>query len=274
MNIQVHTEIPFEKLEKMIRNVPLNRKANNGETIHVYENANISLRTNVNANEVNPTTFYLLKHGIDRQKQIYEQLLKKGIDMFKLTGALQIYDTDDPEYKLNGSMWLLTPPIIEVTPRKIQYHPSFDGDNIINDIVELKIPVINDGAHRVYTALTLGKTFNAIWISEANPNYPFYAHPNPWNMVEIVDETPKDMSKKKFYSRPNYYGLYRDFGEIGCGGPRSPESLEKIYFPEQQILSDTSNMPIVESGMDNMEEQVAMKEKLYSKPVDTLNLGK
>jgi hypothetical protein len=235
VQIEVFREIPFDKLAEMIRNVPLNRKANDNETIMVYKNANISLRTNVSPYEVNPTTFYLLQDGLGKQIQICEQLLKKGIDVFDLHGALQIYDADDPEYQKSGAMWLLTPPIIEVTPRQIKYMPH-PGDNTIDNVVQIQIPIINDGAHRVYTALTLGRTFNAVWISGADERYPFYAHPNPWDMVKIVTETPKNKLDKKFYSRENVYGLYRDFGEIGCGGPRSPEELSKIYFKEQKML--------------------------------------
>lgn len=211
---KVVRKIEFDELEEMLRNVPLKGKDESGNQIFVYKDAKISLRENVDPNEVNPTTFYLLRENTERQKLIRRELLEKGYDSLHLTGALEILNDTNEK-------WLLAPPIIEVTQRVVKYKRQ-DGEIAYRSSFKLQIPIINDGAHRVSLAMKSKETFNAVWISGVNQNYShaFYAHPNGWDMVKTVDSVPSTKEGKKLYRLPEVYNVYRDFGVIGCGGPR------------------------------------------------------
>lgn len=211
MKIEIIREIGFEELVKKIRRVPLMDKREDGSNIYVYDNANISLKE-FNVEEVNPTSFYVLNENMRFQRGLRKELLGKGIDTLHLDRAYELRNE-------KSEIWTLMPPIIEVTQRDVNYvHQK--GELKYEDIVRLNIPIINDGLHRITLAEELSKTFNSIYISGASKEYPFYAHPNDWSRVKRVDKVPSVKTEKKFYSRENCYGLYRDFGVLGCGAPR------------------------------------------------------
>jgi len=213
MEIKIVNRISFSELESSVRAVPLKGLNPDGSQRLVYTDARISLKR-FYTEEINPTTFYLLKRGIKLQRELRTTLLDKyEIDTLNLDAAYEIENE-------KGEIWGLTPPIIELTPRKVKYVPR-KGEIPYEDEVVVQVPIINDGAHRVWLARENHETFVGLFISGADPNFPFYAHPNEWSMVKILDEVPKDKRDKKFYSMENCYDLYRDFEVLGCGAPRS-----------------------------------------------------
>ena len=207
MKIEVVRQIPFGELEKMFRRVPLTAYPD----VFVYQDASIEL-IRVDPNEINPTSFYVTEKNLEFQRELRRQLQDgHGIDPFSLEGALEIRNEQ-------GELWTLTPPIIEVATERVEYKPR-EGENEYDDTVEIKVPIINDGVHRVYLAREEGLPINIAHISGINPNYPFYAHANSWDQVEVIDEIPKQ-ADKKYYLRGDNYALYRDFGPLGVGAPR------------------------------------------------------
>jgi hypothetical protein len=212
MKIEPIKKIPFSELEKKIKTVPLMQKDENDKDIFVYEKANISFRE-LSPFEVNPTTFYLIEKNLKFQHELRKHLMQNfGIDSLHLDAAYELKNE-------KGEIWTLTPPIIEVTSRKVMYVPN-ESEIKYKNKVTIQIPIINDGAHRVYSAIQQNQTFNGVFISQPNNEFPFYAHPNSWNDVKIVQDVPATKEEKKFYSRENCYALYRDFGKLGCGAPR------------------------------------------------------
>ncbi|MBW2997435.1 hypothetical protein KY349_03810 [Candidatus Woesearchaeota archaeon] len=213
MEIKIIKRIEPSELVEKIRNVPLIQKAQDGSEIKVYEKARISIRE-LHPSEVNPTTFYLLRPQLKLQKDLRECLMKKhGIDLLHLEGALEIVNEQ-------GELWTLTPPIVEVTPRDVKYCAR-EGEIEYNDTARIQIPIINDGAHRVFTAIQAGETFHGVYITGADERFPFYAHPNEWSRIKIFDAMPTTKQEKKFYSRDDCYALYRNFDVLGCGKPRT-----------------------------------------------------
>ncbi len=212
MNIEVIRRIPFEELEDKLRKVPLMKKDDQGREILIYETANIQLRR-FNAEEVNPTSFYLLRKNLTFQEELREHLLKTyEIDSLNMTEALEL--------KNGNEIWTLTPPIIESTKRTVQYQAQPEEIAHLGTY-KISIPIINDGLHRVYLALIQNNgAFTGIHISGALEEFPFYAHPNQWNQVNVLEELPKRKEEKKLYSRDDCYALYRNFGILGCGAPR------------------------------------------------------
>ncbi len=212
MNIKVVKEINFSELEEKIRKVPLLQKRNDSFEIYVYKEARISLRE-LDPEEVNPTTFYLLRSGLEFQRKLRKKLLEQdNIDTLHLTSA---YELENEKKEI----WTIMPPIIEVTQRVIKYQ-SKEHELTYDLPVNIKIPIINDGAHRVFIAREEGLSFKGIYISKILEEFPFYAHPNEWERVKIVETIPKTKEEKKFYSRENCYALYRNFDVLGCGKPR------------------------------------------------------
>ncbi len=213
MKIEILRKIPFKELEESVRKVPLMKKDSRGREIFVYKDATISLRT-FTYDEVNPPTFYLINKNLETQRNLFLSLDKDHkITPLELDGALEIRNE-------KGEIWTLTPPIIEVTERSVRYVPQ-DGEIDYSEYVnKIKIPLICDGAHRVQVAREYGMPFIGLSIVGADPKHPYYAHPNGWDMVKIVDEVPKTKIEKKFYRYEDCYALYRDFDVLGCGKPR------------------------------------------------------
>ncbi|MGV8163141.1 MAG: hypothetical protein ACP5N2_07455 [Candidatus Nanoarchaeia archaeon] len=206
-------EIPFQELEKRLRNVPLVQKGKLGEDIYVYENAEIKLRE-LNTKEINPTTFYVLSSNLKFQKDLRKYLLEKyNIDTLHLTRG---YELENEKQEI----WTLIPPIVEITSCLINFRNKKDEINY-SDNVKIKIPVLVDGAHRLFSANT--NNFAGICISNVLEQFPFYAYPNEWERIKQVDFVPENKNERKFYLKENCYNLYRDFGVLGCGAPRGKE---------------------------------------------------
>jgi len=214
MKLEVISQIPWVELEEKIRRVPLKKVAADGTQIFVYSTAKIEPREFL-SDEVNPTSFYALNKNLQTQRDLRAELLKKyNIDTLKLENGVVILNHDTQQE------WTLIPPIIELTPRTIKYvaqHEELSYD----ESVRVQIPIVNDGLHRVMLAKELQLPFKGVYISGANAAFPFYAHPNSWEMVKFFDDIPKTTREKKLYSRADCYGLYRDFGVLGCGAPRN-----------------------------------------------------
>jgi hypothetical protein len=211
MKIDILKKIDFDELERMVRGVPLLKKREDGSNVYVYENADISLRE-LGVNDVNPTSFYVIGENLQTQRDLRKALSSHGVDILHLEGAYEIKNE-------RGHVWTLMPPVVEVAEREVFYVPQ-DGEIEYLDKVKLNVPIINDGMHRAFLARELGESFNAVYVSGALSDFPFYAHPNSWDKIKEVVEVPATKVEKKFYSREDCYGLYRDFGVLGCGAPR------------------------------------------------------
>ena len=212
MQIEVVSKVSWKELESRVRGVPLIKKKDDGSQIFVYDRADISLRT-VWSDEVNPTSFYALRDGLQRQRDLRQTLLKEqGVDTLMLDGLLRLRNGEGQEFGL-------MPPVVEVQKRRVKYVPG-EGEINYDETVELIVPLINDGLHRFMLARELGRSVNVVYIVGSDSEFPFYAHPNSWSEVKLVDSVPKAKEEKKRYSREDCYALYRDFGVLGCGAPR------------------------------------------------------
>ncbi len=216
MNIEIVRTLDFVELEEKLRNIPLMRQDENGNDIFPYKNAHIRLE-DFHAEDVNPPTFYLLRKSLQYQKSLHEALRALGHNSLHLTpqsAALEIL------CKERNELWTLTPPIIELTERIVRYVPQ-DGEIDYEDKpTNIIIQLICDGAHRVAFSREQGGGFTGVKISGSDSRYPYYAHPNGWDKVKVVDEVPATKEDKKFYRFEDCYGLFRNFDVIGCGKPR------------------------------------------------------
>ncbi len=212
MKIEIVRIIPFSELEQKLRDVPLMKRAEDGSEIKIYKDADISLKR-FHSDQVNPTSFYLLRENLEFQRDFNQYMFDKFyIDVLNLDCGFEIMNEE-------GKIWGLLPPIIEITPRRVRYIAK-PGEISYNQDVEIQIPIINDGIHRIALAREKGAKFTSLLVSGAIKDYPFYAHPNSWDQVRVVDKLPATKEEKKLYSREDCYGLYRNFDILGCGKPR------------------------------------------------------
>jgi len=210
--LEVVEQIKFLELEQRLRQVQLLKSDAQGNPIYPYKDAHITFRQ-VHPDEVNPTTFYLLRQGIEQQRQLRQEFRIHHIDTLALGGAV-VYRTEE------GTRTLL-PPIVEVQEEEVIFKNPL-GDQTYVQPFRVKIPVINDGAHRVYVAREEKVSPVVCVISGALVGFPLYAFPNHWDDVKIVDAVPERKEEKKLYRRGDNYALYRNFDSVfvGCSKPR------------------------------------------------------
>lgn len=160
----------------------------------VYAQTHLELRQQVDPDLLIPTQRYVLKQIVGTLENIYHQLLKQGVDIFALTGAIT--------FQTGQSSVPLTPPIIE---------ESVEADG-------RKVLLISDGMHRVYTARKLKKRINVVLVSNVPKEYPYYAYPlqQGWQEVEELETLRKDFQKKT-YREEDYKALFRNYNALFPG---------------------------------------------------------
>ena len=218
--VEIVREIPWSELETMLRTVPLKASDAQGNQVFPYKSSPIELRC-VSTGEISPTTFYLIKKHLEFQERLREELLTKGYDTLQLKGGLEIVNQ-------TGEQWRIIPPVVEVMHERV-VHLNHRGDiSYDGKPTEVAVHIINDGAHRVFLARSLGIKPNVVHVTGISAETPFYALPNSWDDVKLFDATPKTMEEKKFYRRKENYALYRDFGVLGIGTPRNTGDGTKV----------------------------------------------
>ena len=190
MALNLIKRISGKELIKKAREVSLL----NLREVKPYSNARISFKEfNPESGEAKPPTLYLLKPQIEWAKKLRNIFLKEHeIDVLKLKEALV--------YEINEQKFTLLPVIVEFS----------EADNQA---------VIADGAHRAFLARTLNKSFSALYVENADKEYPYYALPNEWSEVSLHEDL-STVSRKKNYRHENkeeLYKLYRDYNILGEG---------------------------------------------------------
>ncbi len=160
----------------------------------------------------------MLKDNLNFQRELRKYLIEVyGIDSLGFDGAYEIRNDEKSE------VWTLMPPVVEVAKSDVKFNPT-EGEIAYDGIFQINVPVTNDGAHRMYHARELNSKINVILVSNASEEHPFYAHPNQWKLVKVVDKVPPTKQEKKLYRREDCYALYRNFDVLGCGKPRGTSS--------------------------------------------------
>lgn len=171
------------------------------ELIRPYERATIKL-VRIKPAEVLPTAKYVLRSHLVALEALDEELSNEGINIYELDGVVRMN---------NGNF--ICPPILE-----IWNEPPYNG-----------IPVIVDGAHRLYLAMKKGIEVNCVVISgnisSMLPVLPLAG----WDEVVEYDAVPDD--KRNYHPdipaghEPNNY--YRK-GFPGSKGERKPNKSGDI----------------------------------------------
>lgn len=166
----------------------------------IYQQARLELVRQVDPVTLYPAQRYVLREDHQRLYDLYRQFKAEGIDIFNLEGGLFFWlaDADAPDGE-EGPIPLM-PPVIE---------HSFEPDGRI-------LPLINDGMHRVFTAMRLGVAINIVLATNVPREYPYYAYAleKGWEEVVELNELPDDFVKKSYRDPNQYKALFRDFNAV------------------------------------------------------------
>ncbi|HEC64131.1 MAG TPA: hypothetical protein ENI23_02425 [bacterium] len=213
MKIKIISRSTTKELIDQVRKVPLLED----KDVFVYKDSNISIK-DFYADELNIPKLTFIKSNLGRIKRLRENFLDQHkLDILQLDSILTYRDE-------KRKVWTMIPPIVELVTKNVNYIPrnkkELDPDREFKDI---RMTVLGDGAHRGYVARELGLRLKVIFVSGADPNYPYYAYPNDWSEAEIVSSA-ESKSKRKFFVWEDKYKLYRNFGAISTGGVRKAGS--------------------------------------------------
>lgn len=208
MKVELIRTIPLEEILDRVRKAPLL----SDKSIQPYKSAHIDLRQ-LTTSEFNPSTFYLVREHLDFQRELNAILQREyGHNTLNLLEGVVISVNGEKEE-------LLIPPIVEVTKRTV-YYQAQPGEINYAKPQTVMIPIAVDGNHRSSLAHGNNGRVRVIHVANANQDYPFYAHPNSWDEIKLVNEVPKSKQEKKMYLKENCYDLYRDFSELTSSVPR------------------------------------------------------
>lgn len=169
----------------------------------------------------------LYSPNLERIKQLFSEFKQHGVNIFGLEHSIDFEDDEQTQ-------WTLMPPTIEEYNVPLAYqqiHPTL-RQHITNEFREYSenqsyakpVWCICDGSHRIETARQLGKPITLLFIKNTNPQYPYYALPQPYSQVEIITERPEGGSPTKLHilREPHHKNLYRMYPTAGLytGGVR------------------------------------------------------
>ena len=173
---------PTEELLKMVRAV-----RTIGDQAPIYAEAEIALKQ-FDPKELHPTALYLLEGNMKFVQRMHEDLLKVGINDFKLDKVVK------------WGPYTVAPPVVE----------WIDG-----------VWAIVDGGHRVKNAEILNESLiNVVTIKGARVDKPFISYPVNWSEVMMCQVKPDEESAlRKLRSglvgqRDKMTNLFRDLSEL------------------------------------------------------------
>ena len=191
MKISRYETIPEEELLARIATTRL--RGYDGYPI--YQHARLELAEGADPRQLVPAQRYVLESDFNNIEALYESFLAFDVNIFALRGGLLFWTEEGGDEPIP-----LIPPIIEESLEP-------DGKRVL---------LINDGMHRVYTAMRLGQPINVIVAHGVPTEYPYYAYAleNGWDDVEELEELPDNYVKKSYRDPDNYKSLFRDFNAV------------------------------------------------------------
>src|SRR5579875_2185349 len=161
---------------------------------YIYENSELSVVENVDPHALAPAQRFVLRGGVEAIERLAGAFQQQGLDIFALRGGI-LFSAEDPSETIP-----FIPPVIE---------ESFEPDGRM-------VWLINDGIHRVYAAMKLGRRLNIVLAKNVPAEYPYYAYAlqNGWSDVTELVELPDGFQKKTYRNRTGYKALFREFNEV------------------------------------------------------------
>lgn len=198
MNITRIEKISEDALLKRVRQT---RLRGHGQPL-IYEKAQLALVRHADPRTLYPAQNYILRADHQRLRDLHDAFLARGHDIFALEGGLHFWMQEGNADTEEGPI-PLTPPVVEMSQEP--------GGRTI--------PLINDGMHRVYTAMQLQKSIHILLVHNVPEQWPYYAYAREtgWDGVEELTELPDNYVKKSYRDPEHYKALFRDFNHVFPG---------------------------------------------------------
>lgn len=166
-------ERDWHELVEALRRVPLMGDS----SLLPYKRARFRSEV-VEASAISPLSRYVLRDNLSLQERLQEKFLRKyKIDTLDLNGKRGgVYFKVSRE----KGLWLMSPPIVEVSP--------LDGGKL----------VLLDGEHRFMLAREMGQKVRVIVVEGVPKRYPMLAYPIRWDEVKICDKVPGYAGKRNY----------------------------------------------------------------------------
>ena len=179
----------------------------------IYEHSGLSIIEAVEPHTLAPAQRFVLTSGIEAIVSLAGEFEQHGIDIFGLRGGV-LFWTGDADAEQDAIPFI--PPVIE---------ESIEPDG-------RTVWLINDGIHRVYAAMKLGRKLNIVLARNVPSEYPYYAYalPNGWADVTEFAELQEGFQKKTYRDPNGYKALFRDFNEILPGVQKQRKQTNPVHL--------------------------------------------
>jgi len=185
--------------KEILRRFASTRLKGHGQPL-IYQNARLELVRQVDPKTLFPAQRYVLAEDYQRLIDLYNAFQLQDVNIFNLDGGLFFWLTTDEDEE--GPIPLM-PPIVEMSQEP-------DGRTV---------PLINDGMHRIFSAMKLSQRINIIKVHNVPTEYPYYAYAleNGWDDVMELEALPDHFVKKTYRDPEQYKALFRDFNAVFNG---------------------------------------------------------
>ncbi|MBF0422848.1 MAG: hypothetical protein HQL73_07635 [Magnetococcales bacterium] len=166
----------------------------------IYQNVRLELVPDVAPKTLFPAQRYVLKENHKKIMHLVQSFQEFGFDPFAMEGGVLFWlSSPDSPTGEEGPIPFL-PPVVEM---------SREPDGRL-------LPLINDGMHRVFTAMKLGRSLTIILAHDVPTEYPYYAYAlaRGWDEVLELEQLPDSFVKKTYRDPQNYKALFRNFNSV------------------------------------------------------------
>lgn len=196
------TRIQTISAQELLTRFATTRLRGHGQPL-IYEKARLELVRQVDPKTLFPAQRYVLTQDHQMVLELHGAFQEHGIDAFNMEGGLLFWMANPGAPSGEEGPIPFTPPIVEM---------SCEPDGRM-------IPLINDGMHRIFTAMKLARPVTIILVHGVPTEYPYYAYAlaNGWDEVVELDALPDQFIKKTYRDPQNYKLLFRDFNAVFDG---------------------------------------------------------
>lgn len=168
-----------------------------------YAEADLVVAPAVDPAALAPAQRYVLRPGLRRTAALRAALLSHGVDLFALDGGAHVRFAGDDD----GSDGPATAPR-PVIPPIVEEWAGPGGDAVL---------LVADGIHRVCAARAAGLPITVVVVRGVPSSLPYYAFPNAWEDVALLDALPPGFVKKAHREPADPQSLYRDYNAVFPG---------------------------------------------------------
>jgi hypothetical protein len=212
MEVVAHRLLGPEELLDRLREV---RLVGHGRA-RVYAQADLRLERDIDVDALAVAQHYVLLPHLRRALALREALLRVGVDVLRLDGAVLVRLAELP-----GEEVPVLPPIVELSREP-------DGREVL---------LVNDGVHRLAAARELGVRPTVVVARGVPEHLPYYAlaRDGGWDDLDRLEALPEGYVKKAYRQPEGYKALFRDFNAVFPGVQAERAQTNPAWLRRQAI---------------------------------------